>query len=191
MGETEIPGDHRLDAAYRIAQNNAAAGMSSAIERKLEFMFQNAEEGTSIDARQARFIGAEVSRLVSNSLRPGKRYWEKVVHFSDYGARETKYRVFATVEMPESDFKKAIVDALRRREGKAGLSAEFTDKVNEEWNRIMAPEPLPAQALAAGPAPSKLATPVPIPAPEPALEPAVESESTPQTTPLSTNEEND
>jgi len=156
LGETEIPGDHRLEAAYRIAQNNAAAGVSGAIEKKLDFIFQNAEEGTGTDMRQVRFIGAEVTRLVTSSLRPGKRYWEKVVHFSDYGMRQTKYRVFATVEIPEPDFRQAIVDSLRRHAGKAGLSAEFAEKVDQQWDRLTAPDHVQAAAPApvSAPAPS-------------------------------------
>lgn len=140
LGETEVPADQRLDAAYRIAQNNAAAAVAGAIERKLEFILQNAEEGTGYDARQVRFIGAEVTRLVTSSLRPGKRYWEKLVASAGSGQHRLRYRVFATVEMPESDFKQAIGDALRRNAGKAGLSAEFADKVDQQWDRITAPD---------------------------------------------------
>jgi hypothetical protein len=140
LGQTEIPSDHRIDAAYRIAQNNADAAIAGAIEKRLEFIFQNAEEGTGFDARQARYIGAQVSRLVTSSMSPGKRYWEKVAYSTDSGRRLTKYRVFTTVEMPEDDFKRAILDALRRAEGKAGLSADFADKVNQQWNTFTAPE---------------------------------------------------
>lgn len=144
LGETEIPADQRLDAAYRIAQNNASAAVASAIERKLEFIFQNAEEGTGVDARQVRFIGAEVTRLVTSSLRPGKRYWEKVVSTIGPGRHLVKYRVFATVELPEADFKRAIEEALRRNAGKAGISADFAGKVDQQWERITATDRKPA-----------------------------------------------
>src|SRR5688572_6854774 len=73
LGSTQIPGDHRVEAAYRIASNNAKAAISNAIESRLEFILQSAEEGTG-DSTQARFIGAEASKLVSSSIRPGARY---------------------------------------------------------------------------------------------------------------------
>ncbi|MGZ3709244.1 MAG: hypothetical protein ACXWPM_10930, partial [Bdellovibrionota bacterium] len=44
----------------------------------------------------------------------------------------------ATVEMPESDFKRAILDAVRRAQGKAGISADFAEKVNQQWERLTA-----------------------------------------------------
>lgn len=136
LGETEIPVDHRLDAAYRIAENNATAAVAGAIERRVAFIFQNAEEGTALDANRVRFIGGEASRLVASSIQPGRRYWEKVAYSGSYGRRLVKYRVFASVEMPEADFRRAIVEALRRNAGRAGLSAEFAEKVNEHWNRL-------------------------------------------------------
>lgn len=144
LGATEIPSDHRVDAAYRIAENNAQASIAGAIEKKLEFIFQNAEEGTAVDQTQARFIGAEATRLMTSSMRPGRHYWEKVAFTTDSGRRLTKFRVFATVEMPQDDFKRAILDAARRASGRAGLSTEFAQKVNEQWDRFTAPTPQPA-----------------------------------------------
>ena len=110
-GMTTIPGSDRVEAAYRIAQNSAKAAIAGAIEQRLEFIFQNAEEGTSINATQARYIGAEASNLVTNSIRVGKNYWEKVASTQDSGERTTQYKVFSTVTMPEDDFKRAIFDA--------------------------------------------------------------------------------
>jgi hypothetical protein len=144
LGQTEIPGDHRLEAAYRIAENNAAATISGAIQKKLDFIFQNAEEGTGLDRWQVRFIGGEASRLMTSSLQPGKHYWEKVAYTSSTGRVSTKYRVFATVEMPEEDFRRAILDALRRTSGRTGLSEDFADKVDEHWDELTsARAPLP------------------------------------------------
>lgn len=139
LGGTEIPADHRVDAAYRIAENNAGASIAAAIERKLEFLFQNAEEGTGFNGTQARFIGAEATRLITSSMRPGKRYWEKVAFTTDAGRRLTKYRVFATMEMPQEEFKRAVLDAIKRASGKGGLSADFADKVSRQWDRFTAP----------------------------------------------------
>jgi hypothetical protein len=140
LGGTEIPVDHRIDAAYRIAENNAQAAIAGAIEKRLEFIFQNAEEGTAVDQTQARFIGSEATRLLASSLHPGHRYWEKVAYTTDSGRRLTKYRVFATVEMPQEEFRRAILDAARRAAGKTGLSADFAEKVNQQWDRFTAPE---------------------------------------------------
>lgn len=136
LGSTVIPVDHRVEAAYRIAENNAKGAIAGAIEQKLDFIFQNAEEGTSVDATQARYIGAEASKLVTSSIRPGKRYWEKVASTTDGGQRMTSYKVFATVSMPEADFKRAVMDAVRKAQGKGGLSADFAKKVDAHWDQF-------------------------------------------------------
>lgn len=120
-GMTTLPGSDRVEAGYRISQNNAKAAIASAIEQKLEFIFQNAEEGTSINSSQVRYIGAEASNLVANSIRNGKNYWEKVATTQDSGERQTQYKIFSTVTMPEEDFKKAIFEAIKKAQGKGGL----------------------------------------------------------------------
>ncbi|MBS1983224.1 MAG: hypothetical protein JST16_03550 [Bdellovibrionales bacterium] len=145
LGLTTIPGDHRVDAAYRIAENNAKAAIASQIESKLSFVFQNAEEGTSGDSSQARFIGAEASEMLTSSIKPGRRYWEKVATTTDSGARITKYKVFVTVTMAESDLKEAVRRAIAKREGGGQLSANFSKKVDEHWDKFVNAAPAPAK----------------------------------------------
>jgi hypothetical protein len=142
-GMTTISGSDRVEAAYRIAQNNAKAAIAGAIEQKLEFILQNAEEGTSINSNQVRYIGAEASNLVTSSIRPGKNYWEKIATSQDSGDRVTQYKVFSTVVMPEEDFKRAIFDAIKKAQGKGGISKDFAKKVDQQWDKFV--ENIPAK----------------------------------------------
>lgn len=134
LGQTTIPGGDRVEAAYNITDNNAKGAICSAIESRLEVIFQNAEEGTSIDSTQARRIGADACKITTSSIRPGTRYWEKVAMSMDSGERVTRYKVFSTVTMPETDFKRAVMDAIRKQQGKGGLSKDFAKKVDEHWD---------------------------------------------------------
>jgi hypothetical protein len=137
LGQTTIPGDHRVEAAYRIAENSAKAAIAGGIEQRLDFVFQNSEEGTGMDSTQARYIGAEAAKITTSSLRPSKRYWEKVLTTDESGNKRTVYRVFATVSMPEADFRKAVIDAARKQNGKGGLSQDFSKKVDAHWDKFV------------------------------------------------------
>lgn len=136
-GMATMPATDRVEAAYRIAQNNAKAAIAAAIQQKLEFIFQNAEEGTSVSTTQARYIGAEASSLVTNSIRTGKNYWEKVASTQDSGERTTQYKVFSTVTMSEDEFKRAIFEAIRKAQGKGGVSKDFAKKVDAHWDKFV------------------------------------------------------
>lgn len=137
LGQTTIPGDNRVEAAYLIAENNAKGGICSAIESRLDFVFQNAEEGTAVDANQVRRIGAEACKLTTSSIRAGSRYWEKVAMTTDSGERVTRYKVFATAVMPEADFKRAVIEAVKRQQGKGGIFQDFARKVDEHWDSFV------------------------------------------------------
>ncbi|MFP5492664.1 MAG: hypothetical protein ACLGG0_14260 [Bacteriovoracia bacterium] len=137
LGQTTIPGSDRVEAAYNISDNNAKGAICSAIESRLDFVFQNAEEGTAVDANQVRRIGAEACKITSSSLRPGVRYWEKVATSTDSGERVTRYKVFSTVTMPEADFRKAVMNAIKKQEGKPGISEDFSKKVDQHWDAFV------------------------------------------------------
>lgn len=138
LGTHEMPVvGKRVSTGYRIAENNAKAGLSGAIEQRLNFIFQNAEEGDSMGADQTRFIGGETSKLVASSIRPANRYWEKVSVVVDAdGTRDVIYRIFVRVSMPEADFKKAIQEAIKRNSGKKGISEDFAKKVDAHWDQM-------------------------------------------------------
>lgn len=138
LGMHEMPVEgKRITTGYRVAENNAKAGLSGAIEQNLNFIFQNAEEGDDMGADQTRFIGGEVSKLVASSIRPANRYWEKVARVIDAeGTRDLIYRIYVRVSMPEKDFKKAIQDAIKRNSGKKGISADFAKKVEAHWDQM-------------------------------------------------------
>lgn len=136
LGTTTIPADQRVEAAMRVAENNAKAGLANAIEQKLEFIFQNAEEGAVMGADQARYIGAEASSLITSSIRTDKRYWEKIATSLDSGERVTRFKVYSMVSMPEDAFKKAVLNATRKAEGKVGLSKGFSEKVDKHWDQF-------------------------------------------------------
>ncbi len=53
------------------------------------------------------------------------------------GQSVLRYRVFALVEMPEQDFKSAVVDAIRRSQGKGGISQDFAKKVDAHWDQFV------------------------------------------------------
>ena len=138
LGMHEMPvAGKRLQTGIRVAENNAKGRLSGAIEQRLNFIFQNAEEGDEMGADQARFIGGETSKLVASSIRPDKNYWEKVYRVIDAdGNRDLIYRIFARIQMPEADFKKAIEEAIKRNAGKKGISEEFTKKVEAHWDQM-------------------------------------------------------
>jgi len=137
LGQTTIPHDHRVEAAYRIAENTAKAQVISAIEQRLDVIFQNAEEGTDLTSTQARYIGAEAAKNTTSALRLDKRYWEKVVTTQDNGQRVTQYKIYASVTMPEPEFKKAVLAAIKKQQGKNGISKDFAKKVDAHWDHFV------------------------------------------------------
>lgn len=139
LGMTTVAADNvNLPAVYRISDSNGKAAISHAIEQRLEYVFQQGDQGTEIGANQVQFIATEGSKLTSSSLRATKHYWEKIRQVQENGQVALRMRVFSLVEMPEIDFRTALVDTARRAQGKAGVSQEFAKKLDERWTQFVA-----------------------------------------------------
>jgi hypothetical protein len=39
--------------------------------------------------------------------------------------------------MPENDFKRAIMESIKRQSGKVGISESFSKKVDQHWDQFM------------------------------------------------------
>ena len=138
LGKQTVGGDQSLEQAMRSAELNAKAIVAQAIEQRIQVAFQNAEEGYDVSANQARFVGMAATEVIStSSIRLSKKYWERYRLTSESGQRVTKVDAFVALQMPEPEFKKAIYDALRKREGKGSISKEFAKKVESQWDNIM------------------------------------------------------
>lgn len=132
LGQTEIPGRDRVDAGYRIAENNAKVNVSNTIKNTIETIFQNAEEGTGMNDRQARYMSIESSKRVNSGMYVANRYWEKLA-IKNNGLFEVKYKIYVRVAMPKADFDKAIEEAG----SKVKLSEEFKKRVDAQFDRTL------------------------------------------------------
>lgn len=138
LGSTTIPGDHRIEAAYKICDNAARAEIGKSIALKLDAVFQVADEGTAPGDQRVQNMSAEAMRLTTNALKVSNHYWERVLTTADSGERTTKFKVFCTVTMDESAYKKAIGDSIRKAEGKGSISADLAKKADAQLERIVA-----------------------------------------------------
>lgn len=131
-----IPGDHRPEAGVKMAQAQAVSTLATTVERRIESALQIASETTSADAVQMRDLIAQSSSLVANDFRPGHVYYERVRVIGDNGVPRTEYRIWAEMSSDEASFKRHIIDAMRKQEGKATLSSQMTKAVDSQWAKI-------------------------------------------------------
>lgn len=147
VGVATLRGDQRPEAGARVSENNARANFAKAIENRMEFVFQNAEENSSLDSTQMRYIGSEVSSLTSHSMTQEGTWWIRYAQSEDDGSRRIYYKIYSLVTMPEEDLKKAIDAAIRGKVAERKLSDDFRDKVNQQWDRFVEGK-APTQAVA-------------------------------------------
>lgn len=135
LGMTTIKGDQQIDAAYRIAENNAKAVFAKAIEQKLEFFLQSAKEGMEIGSDVNRYISTEVSKLSTSGIIVSNKYWEKFITTDGQGLRVSRYRVFVRVMISENILKDQVYKALNKSSGVA-QTVEFKKSLDKKWDEL-------------------------------------------------------
>jgi hypothetical protein len=136
MGQAKIPAENaNISQGYRVAENNAKVSLAGSIEQRLNYAFQNAEEGLDVNQNQIKYVSAEAAKISVSNLKPSNRYWEKVLSVVDgSGKTEMFYTLFARMQIKESDLKKAIDNTMNKNKG---ISDEFKKQVDQQWDKII------------------------------------------------------
>ena len=148
LGSATLAGDARIEAGYRIAESNARMMLASSIKNHVERIFQDVEDGAAIDSTQVEYTAAEAVKIALIGVRPARQFWEKLATTTESGARTTRYRIFSLVGMTETQYRNAVIKALREAEGRGGISADLAEKAQRQWQRIenQLTSPQPAEA---------------------------------------------
>lgn len=137
VGVAWIRGDEIPSAGTRVAANNARSNIAKAVENRMEFVFQQGSENFSMDSQTAKFIGSEVSRTTSSSMREEATWWARVAQSQEDGSRTIRYKIFSLITMPEADFKVAVQRAMSGSNQERKISSEFKDQLSKQWGRFV------------------------------------------------------
>lgn len=125
LGQTVTPPGASIEEGYIIASNSAKEALCKATEYRLDFIFQDSEEGSTVDHKQIKEITMDVCTGVAAITKPGKRYWEKVMTTASNGDRVIVYRVFVTDMIPEKKFKSLVARSIKKQEGKGKIPKDY------------------------------------------------------------------
>jgi hypothetical protein len=136
VGVTTMYGNERPEAGMRVAENNSRSNFAKTIQDKLEFYFQNAEENGGMEGTQSHFLGSEVSKLTTHSMRI-ESYWYKRYASTQEDGRHIYYKIYALVSMPLKDVQAAMDEALSGKVNEHKLSEDFKAKADAHLSQIM------------------------------------------------------
>lgn len=125
--------DVRASAVERMAERDALAKLSEAIESRISSMTETFEMDKKINSKSAL-------RLVSKNILRGstitKKYWQRV-QLSD---ERTITRAWAQLTIDESRFKKLMIEALEHSHSKGNENGkyekEFFEKAERVWDEL-------------------------------------------------------
>jgi hypothetical protein len=133
LGTTVTPPGAGVDEGYIIASNSAKDVICKAVQYRLDFIFQDSEEGSSVDHKQIREIGMDICTSLPKVTHSGQKYWEKVMTTASNGDRVVVYRVFVTDVIPEKKFKSLVAGTIKMQEGKGDIPKGYAREFRKRW----------------------------------------------------------
>lgn len=137
LGTTVTPPGAGVEEGYIIASNAAKEAICKAVQYRLDFIFQDSEEGSSVDHKQIKEIDFDICSSLPKYTKPGKRYWEKVMTTASNGDRVVVYRVFVTDVIPEKKFKSLVAGSIKKQEGKGDIPKGYAKEFRKRWAQFL------------------------------------------------------
>ena len=136
LGFTEVDGNAKVSAAFRLSDNSARAELSKMLQTQFQDFFQNVEEGLDDSGSLTRYYSSEISKNKFSELQIPSRYWEKIQTLNNDGENIIRLRVYSLAEIPELKFKKLLRDIVEK--GKTGpeVKAQVLDHFEAEIKKF-------------------------------------------------------
>lgn len=136
VGVTTMYGNERPEAGMRVAENSSRVNFSKHISDQMETVFQSVEENGSMSGTSAHYIGSEVSKLTTHSMKI-EGYWYKRYASTQEDGRHIYYKIYALTSMPVKDLQAAMDQAISGKENEHKLSADFKAKADAQFSKIL------------------------------------------------------
>ncbi len=137
IGTVTLNADSRIDAGFSISDTNARALVAKTAYVNLEALTHVSSEGVSFDGLELRDVKSELSRLSASGIYPARKYYHKVAVTKDDGTIRTEYRFWSEVKMSEGEYRKAVMAAIKKADGKPSQTAEFKKQVEKNFSRLL------------------------------------------------------
>ncbi len=106
VGVSEVPGDSRVQAAFKMSDSSARGNLAQKIETAVLKVVENSESGLSMEDQNLKSLIREVSQSTFKNVDIDDRYWEKVVQTKSTGEQVMIMKVFSRLKVLKSDLVK-------------------------------------------------------------------------------------
>jgi len=109
VGIGEVPGDSRVQAAFKVSDANARGHLANKLELQITKIVEASESGFSMEDQKLQSLIRELSQNTFRNIDIKERYWEKVVKTASTGEETLTLKTFSLLSISKADFKKLLL----------------------------------------------------------------------------------
>ena len=133
IGAAEVPGDSRVQAAFKLSDANARGNIAGKIETNITKIVQASETGLSMESQQLNSMITEISQTSLKNVDVKDRYWEKVLSTDSQGTQTVKMKVFSLISIPKQQMQTMVIQATKTSAAPTDVRNKVEDLVRTQW----------------------------------------------------------
>ncbi len=114
LGVVEVPGDSRVQAAFKMSDANARGNLSQKIETSILKIVETSDTGLGLEDQSLKSLIREISQTSLKNVDIDDRYWEKVARTTSSGERILVMKVFSKLKISKFDFIKTTAAQVEK-----------------------------------------------------------------------------
>lgn len=135
IGVSEVPGDSRVQAAFKMSDASARGYVANKIETSVLKVVESSDTGLSMEDQSLQSLIQEVSKTSLKNIDVKSRYWEKVARTSSTGSESLVLKTFSLIEIPTQEMKNLLTAAVAspKTQVKSDLRNRVKTAIDSGW----------------------------------------------------------
>ncbi len=135
IGVSEVPGDSRVQAAFKMSDASARGYVVNKIETSVLKVVESSDTGLSMEDQSLQSLIQEVSKSSLKNIDVKSRYWEKVARTSSGGSESLVLKTFSLIEIPTQEMKNLLTSAIEspKTQVKSDLRNRLKTAIDSGW----------------------------------------------------------
>ena len=134
IGLSEVPGDSRSIAAFKLSDAAARGGVATKLETSVFKLVESSDTGLGLNEQQLKSLIREVSSVNLKNVDVKSRYWEKLQRTNSDGQKILVMKVFSLIEIDKEALRKMMVEKARNAAVPADVRNKVEDMIRSQWD---------------------------------------------------------
>lgn len=133
IGFSEVPGDSRVTAAYKMADSEAKGSIASKLRSEIFKLVETSDTGLKMEDQKLESLIQDMSEVELKNVDVKDRYWEKVQRTASDGKKSMVMKVFSLIEVKKDELQKLMLQKAKESDAPSDMKNKVEEAIRAQW----------------------------------------------------------